>query len=186
MHKGYVLYSDKSFSKILNPNKTPIGVIVDSCRRYAISLQEKTLLAWSSDEQCEVENDKFNNYVSAMEADEKGYDGKENTQKIMYASTRKCTFPATQYCFRYTTDGTRVGQWYLPSAEQLYRVSTDNSVQNTLALIKKATTLSDAYYWTSSEKSKDEAFVNNVMITDKKGTSLKTSFYPYTRCFINY
>ncbi len=186
MHKGYVLYSDKSYSKIPNPNKTPIAIIVDSCSRYAISLQEKSVLAWSSEEGCEVENKKFINYMSAMEADKLGYDGKENTQKIMYASTRKCTFPAAQYCFRYFTDGTRVGQWYLPSAEQLYRVSADNTVKEALALVKKAQPLSDSYYWTSSEKSEDEVFVNNVTHADKKGSSLKTSFYPYTRCFINY
>lgn len=103
---GDILYSDMSTSPIVLPSKKPIGVIFDMAKRLAIGL-EYEMKTNSNSADAIVDNISFT-------------DGKLNTQLILaYAKEHEgVEMPAAEYCYNYSTPGTKAGDWFLMSTSE--------------------------------------------------------------------
>lgn len=121
---GDILYSDKSFASNLVPSKTPIGVVFDVEKRLAVALKSEAKYIFESDHgTAEI--------IDGISAD----DGKLNT-KLILAFMEKSNaeqpyeihYPAVEYAANYSTAGTRVGDWYLPSSLEGEKMSDNSAV----------------------------------------------------------
>ncbi|MBO5443501.1 MAG: hypothetical protein J6A33_06915, partial [Alphaproteobacteria bacterium] len=154
---GSILYEDqKCYSKT---NKTPIAVVFDTDKKLAMGfLANKKSTGWVDYvvnlnnivkydyDILSLENCKEDNLLSC------DTDGKFNTAKIIQAGkVTKQSFPAAEYCYNYTTAGTKAGDWHLPSFAEAKKIY---DVQDTLNSSLRS--LSISFYfnitlWTSNE-----------------------------------
>ena len=144
---GSVLYEDKKcYSKT---NKTPIAVVFDTDKKLAVALEHspKTLtfgfrISVPGLEYCDID-------LLACAAN-----GKSNTAAIMAHSKPYMKYEAAEYCYNYTTAGTKIGEWFLPSyAEAVSLSSVAQTVNNTLTKLG-STSIYNAY-WTSTSNTYD-------------------------------
>ena len=141
---GNILYSDGTCCKDLLDNKTPIGIVVkDNELVIALNVPHMT---WANSF---VDVSELPNFTFDPETD---YNGKSNTLAIVSAYPSDTTSNnAAIYCNKYTTAGTSAGQWYLPA---LGEVSDYIDMQYTTIKSgwdKVGTTISDSWFWSSSE-----------------------------------
>ena len=147
----------------VNPDKSaPIG------QRGLIITPDEVKKAWS-DKHCET-NIK----------DE--YDGKGNTEKlIVYGKAHGISFPAAEWCVRYSKNGVRPGEGFMPSKEQLKRIVANWELVNP-ALQKIDGIILDGWIWSSSEDDYAYAWVVNAgdgsVSFYNKGSNL------YVRCVL--
>ena len=110
---GDILNSDLTCSSERIEGKTPIGVVsyISDDKRLAIQL----------DAPGEMKFKPFSTYsypfYSKKESALNDYDGKENTDVL---HSMNVNYGAPSYCYNYNTEGTSVGDWYLPSLGELY------------------------------------------------------------------
>ena len=149
---GDILYSDMTCNSNYVTSKTPIGVVFDHSRKLAIGL-EQSHQHWSYPDYFDVPG--VDNITDAIT----DLDGKKNTSTILaYCKTKGKSCPAFEYVNSYKTEGTKAGDWYLPSIGELY-VMYDNMGVLDVALEKiAATKLYAGSYWSSSERSDDDAW----------------------------
>ena len=101
-------------------------------------------------------------------------DGKKNTSTILaYCKTKGKSCPAFEYVNSYKTEGTKAGDWYLPSMGELYVISGNKGVLNVALGKILATKLSTNYYWSSSEHSDSYAWRLDF------GSGFVSSYYKY-------
>ena len=138
--EGYILFSDKTCATGLQPGKTAIGIVFSSVNRLAIAFDE-TRLAWGG-------------HGIGIGSVAKGASGKSNTAAILaYGKANNISYPAAEYCNSYSTAGTKAGDWFLPSLEELKLLSSSYGVVSgkLMAIIGKVDIEKDEYYWSSSE-----------------------------------
>ena len=136
------------------------------------------------------------------------FDGKTNTNLILAEDNRNSTewqtassinnsdgynqyvHPSAQCCWRYHTDGTKQGDWYLPSAGELgYAVARQGSINiaiNTLNTQYRETLgiqFRTDYYWSSTQYSSYIAVVIDFRNGYVGSYGYKDSDY-YTRAFL--
>ena len=132
------------------------------------------------------------------------FNGKQNTQILCNLVTRQSDwktastimnsgdegcYPSACCCWRFHTEGTQQGDWYLPAAGELgYVCARLKSINNTISLLTTAygssvgSQVSSVGYWSSSEHSKNSA--RNVEFNDGYlGANVKHSSYYYCRAF---
>ncbi len=149
-----ILFSDMSCSPVLVTGKTPIAVVFSDFDRLAVALESKRL-AWG-------ENGK------EIGATAQTASGKLNTKAILaYGKANGIKYSAAEYCNNYSTEGTKVGDWYWPSKEEWLVLAESfvavNRKLKGLASIGKAKYMNAARYWTSTEYDSDNAWwVNSV------------------------
>ena len=152
---GDILYSDMTINPDYVSSKTPIGVVFDCRKKLAIGLEESH--QYWSDGYFDVPGvDNITDRTLAIT----DLDGKKNTSTILaYCKANGYSCPAFEYVNSYKTEGTKAGDWYLPSMGELYAIYGNMGVLN-VALGKIAatrlTTLS--HYWSSSESSYKSAW----------------------------
>ena len=79
------------------------------------------------------------------------YDGKGNTEKlIVYGKAHGISFPAAEWCVRYSKNGVRPGEGFMPSKEQLKLIVANRELVNP-ALQKIGGIILDGWIWSSSE-----------------------------------
>ena len=167
---GMFYYSDKSCSDDLDNSKTAIGVVVKDNELIAsIDIQYQT---WSSDY---IDVDRVTNYTSMSDA-ETDYNGKANTLAIVSAySGERASLNAAIYCNSYSTAGTSAGDWYLPAAGEIYEYfygGGTNYSKIRATWTKLGITLTNTYFWSSSEYSRRiawivDSFYNDALYKDK-------------------
>lgn len=120
---GSIYYSDGTYSlpsEDLVTGKTAIGVVVtpaysspfDDYKTRIMSLTKaSTKLQWSTSN--------VDTVLSNLGSQETVHDGQKDTELIA-ANYELEEYPPFKYCKEYSTDGTNVGDWYLPSAYEWY------------------------------------------------------------------
>ena len=147
----------------VNPDKSaPIG------QRGLIITPDEVKKAWSS--------------VNCETNIKDEYDGKGNTEKlIVYGKAHGISFPAAEWCVRYSKNGVRPGEGFMPSKEQLKRIVANWELVNP-ALQKIDGIIPDGWIWSSSEDDYAYAWVVNAgdgsVSFYNKGSNL------YVRCVL--
>ena len=147
---GDILYSDMTCNSNYVVSKTPIGVVFDHSGKLAIGL-EQSQQYWSyADDYFDVPGvDNITDSTLTIT----DLDGKKNTSTVLaYCKTKGKSCLAFEYVNSYKTEGTKAGDWYLPSMGELYAIYGNKGVLN-VALGKIAATKLGASYWSSSEYS---------------------------------
>ncbi len=144
---GDFLFADKSCSVVLLSGRNPIGIVFSSENRLAVALNERKL--------------EWGGYNKEIGSAARGTSGKSNTAAILaYGKTNNISYPAAEYCNKYSTSGTKAGDWFLPSLEELKLLSNNFSgINSALKILGKPTLpeAEDEYYWSSSELSTGNA-----------------------------
>ena len=79
------------------------------------------------------------------------YDGKGNTEKLIaYGKKHKIKFPAAEWCVRYSKNGVKPGDGFMPSLRQLKRIVAKRRIVNP-ALHNIGGSILDGWIWCSSE-----------------------------------
>ena len=155
---GDILYSDMTCSSSNLSGKIPIGVIFDTTNSLAVGLEGKTG-KWSSDA-FDVPN--LQN-ISDKAAAQLDWNGQNNTKLIWnYCKANGKSCPAIEYVSNYKTEGTKAGDWFLPSIG-LWNIFNQNSetIQTSLGKIGKnpfIDTTAIREYWSSTLYSKTAAW----------------------------
>ena len=154
---GDILFSDMTCNSNPVSGKTPIGVVFDR-RGKAIGLEQSEEY-WSTSAFDVPGVDNITDRTLAMT----DLDGKKNTSTVLaYCKANGKSCPAFEYVNSYKTEGTKAGDWYLPSMGELYAINGNMSVLN-VALGKTAATMltTVSHYWSSSEHSNSNAWKLN-------------------------
>ena len=195
---GSIYYSDDTTTgpnDAVDTSKTPIGVIVQA---PTVENGLKTILMsvyninsdgtnYTSDyiEYHWGENSASNTDNPEIPNDDKGdkdisvYSGKAFTKVLVdkYGSDAQAAYA----CSIYSTEGTEVGDWYLPSVSELKQLYFLNSsvIDNTLTKLRDA---SKGYnmspyttYWSSSEKNNNTVYYFSLSYSSGIGDTYKTS-----------
>ena len=154
---GAILNSDMSCSADVVSGKTPIGVVVSSERQFAIAL-DQSLRAWSTtyfeipyivmEQEQSESNGQYNTYV--------GYD---------YCQRYDQTCPAFEYVSEYKTEGTKAGDWYLPSTAELFDIYIERNILNaTLTKLGGTPLLLDRYFTSTQFINIDYQNVRRILV----------------------
>ena len=97
--------------------------------------------------------------------------GKWNTKRCVFKATNQDKTsgkvdnnPGEGYCVpacccdRYSTPGTKPGDWYLPSIGELYQLYENKTAINEKRTAIKGSGFSDGVYWSSRENSSDSEY----------------------------
>lgn len=186
---GWLLKSDKTFVNPLEYDKSMakdiIGVVgfVNYDISYIISLDDKVRVFSNEIQQEAVKKITYKSEDYAIEI----YDGKEISNKIKSIGADSDLY-GLKYCLEYKTNGTKQGDWYLPSLGELYEVLRSNLTEVNASLWLHSDNFSSLYekrfmscntdkeyiYYTLSSqtltyKGKDEAsYVRPFMQIEKK------------------
>ena len=162
---GDILFSDKSCSSVFITTKTAIGVVLCPVNRLAVALDEKSL--------------EWGGYNKEIGSAARGTSGKSNTAAILaYGKANNISYPAAEYCNKYSTSGTKAGDWFLPSLEELKLLSNNFSeINNSLKVLGKVMDDTESgYYWSSSEYSTNAA---RRLVPSSGGTNLSNKYSRY-------
>ena len=143
---GDILYSDMTCNSNYVVSKTPIGVVFDHSGKLAIGL-EQSQQYWSTTDFDVPGVDNITDSTLAIT----DLDGKKNTSTVLaYCKANGKSCPAFEYVNRYKTEGTKAGDWYLPSMGELYAIYGNMGVLNVTLGKIAATRLTTSWYWSSS------------------------------------
>ncbi len=153
---GDILYADKSCSVNIVSSKTPIGLVFDATKRLALGITFSRK-EWST---TDFDVPGLKNYTSSPEND---WDGKNNTKIILdYCKANGKSCPAVEYVSSYQTEGTKAGDWYLPSAGEISKISENIDIlDETFEFVSGGYSLGDYEIWTSTEYSENSAYYLN-------------------------
>lgn len=187
---GDLLFGDGTTSSALVSGKTPIGIVFDTVNRLAVALTDvnsigaagSSTMLWSSSS-CDTPN-----LVNCTDIDifSCGADGRFNTNAILASTCNRTTYAANG-ANGYEPSGCRKDfckktMWFLPSMRDLNTIySSKTRVNNTLTLLGSmgATTLQNAYYWSSTEYNSTDAW--GLGMNDGRGYGTKYYTYHYVR-----
>ena len=148
---GDILYHDKTCAKdmnLLDPNKTVIGVVFDISRKLAIALEgSSSSIKWASKD---YDIPGLTNYsIDTVTSD---YNGKSNTSIIIaHGDSNGYETPAADYCYNYSTAGTKQEDWYLPAGGELQLIYNNKTTLNNSLSKVGGMQLKNSNHWSSSE-----------------------------------
>ncbi len=171
---GAILYGDGTVASGLVTGKTPIGIVFDTANRLAVALTDinssgsagSSTMYWSSS-YCDTPN--LDNCTSSDGLTSCGVDGRTNTNAIL-ASTCNGTTYAANGANAYEPSGCskafcKKTKWFLPSMRDLITLYNAKSYVNaslSLTASSGAKTLTESYYWSSTENSYSGAWLLGV------------------------
>ena len=150
---GAIYYSDGTCSACVDSNKTAIGIVVkDNALITALNVPD---MRWSSS----TTNVSGITETKDSSVAKQDYNGKANTLAILETFPSDTTSNnAAVFCNSYTTEGTNAGDWYLPALGEVYDYIYTNYAKVKAGWDKVGTTISDSYFWSSSEYSGNGAW----------------------------
>ncbi len=177
--------------KDIDPNRTPVGIVVDPEQRLAIALTDSKIIPGSnysgqkpfwSINHCETTNDKCDTQNDAIKACSS--DGKENTLAVLNTDCSNDAFYSVnlyepQIC---NSSFCKRGNWFLPSFKELFNVFLSRTPLNLLLqeLSPYGATQLEKEYWTSTESSLDRAwtvYYSTTSVQIKGSKAYKSSQY---------
>ena len=178
---GDILYSDKKCYTGTPSGLVPIAVVFDTSKRYALALEEAEK-KWGPEEDINT----LTNCTSGAPTGCSMNSGKENTSVILaYGKANVLGFPAAEYCNTYATWGAGVGNWWLPSHQELTNMRTNLSTINASLSSLGKNIKESSHYWTSSEVNRARAldcFMGNGGVYEVTGKI----FAQKVRCAMSY
>lgn len=166
---GDFVYSDKTWSRILNPNKTCVGVITDVRSRDF----DFVALNYLETAQRSTVNTLVTNIVTTTVATEANLDfkGKYNTEQWV-SQIGINNLPAFKLCLEYGIGDFGAGQWYLPAAGQLIQFGYKYSDINSKIVQAGGQGLTELYALTSTQYDTTQAWSwrsdNNDLLSSAK------------------
>lgn len=161
---GAILYGDGTVASGLVTGKTPIGIVFDTANRLAVALTDinssgsagSSTMYWSSS-YCDTPN--LDNCTSSDGLTSCGVDGRANTTAILNCGSSCGTTPAATATNSYEPSGCskdfcKKTKWFLPSMRDLITLYNAKSYVNaslSLTASSGAKTLTESYYWSSTE-----------------------------------
>ena len=181
---GSILYNDLKCYDEAPDGKTAIGVVFDTNKKLAIAMDHKNGIQWGGygTDISGLDNCLPSNFSTC------GTDGKDNTQKIVSALGTGSDY-AAGYCYNKTDGGLDKGRWFLPSVVELKLVFNNGTAINTAMTAAGGTKIptSSGYYWSSTEKSSDDALTLSL---DSGGVPFYKKYrvysFGYARCAVAY
>lgn len=172
---GAILYGDGTVASGLVTGKTPIGIVFDTANRLAVALTDinssgsagSSTMIWSANY---YDIPALGNCTSSTDLMTCGVDGRANTTAILNCGSSCGTTPAATATNSYEPSGCskdfcKKTKWFLPSMRDLITLYNAKSYVNaslSLTASSGAKTLTESYYWTSTEYVNDGAWILNV------------------------
>ena len=169
---GAILYGDGTVASGLVTGKTPIGIVFDTANRLAVALTDinssgsagSSTMYWSTSY---YDIPALGNCTDLTTC---GVDGRANTTAILNCGSSCGTTPAATATNSYEPSGCskdfcKKTKWFLPSMRDLITLYNAKSYVNaslSLTASSGAKTLTESYYWSSTEFSSDYAWILNV------------------------
>ena len=147
---GDILYSDKTCSTDYDSSKTPIGLIFDSDKRRAMSIEQEKFSTWSTVYADAPTLPNIEDSTSALS----DWNGKENTKAIAeYCKSKSYSCPAVEYISSYKTVGTSAGDWYLPALGELQAIYKNILILNygLSKIYNREIPTDNHHHWSSTE-----------------------------------
>lgn len=160
---GSILYSDMTVTPVIITGtkltgivtgKTPIGVVFDTDEKLAVALEDAPdQLQWGTNP-IQIWGRCVNTPIYCSK--EKG---KENTVYLINNVDWFYRYPAAEYCYNYTTTGTKIGDWFLPSYGELSKIYKQKDDINIVLDLLDKPLIKDEYYWSSTEAGAGAAWI---------------------------
>ncbi len=163
-------YKDK-----LPDNVKPVGIVFDTTNKLAVALTDinssgsagSSTMMWVTGY---YDIPTLGNCTSSMDLTTCGVDGRVNTTAILNCGSSCGTTPAATATNSYEPSGCskdfcKKTKWFLPSMRDLITLYNAKSYVNaslSLTASSGAKTLTESYYWSSTEFSSDYAWILNV------------------------
>ena len=184
---GDILYSDLTTGKPDNhasSGKTAIGVVFDAERKLAVSLENENK-SWFDRGGISVPG-----IHESWDHPKNTYKGKEYTKTIVdYCKANGKNCLAAKYSYLFTTQGTHIGDWYLPSVSELNLIyNNKKTLNNTLSVIK-GMQITDDKHWASEKCSSASPYYRDFSKTENEynGIGIAANKVEYNvRPIINY
>ena len=153
---GTIYYSDGKCSNDYVACLNPVGIVVkDNALITALNVPD---MRWASNTSTDVSG--ITNITSSATA-KTDYNGKANTLAILEAYPSDTTSNnAAVFCYNYAPVGleSSKNQWYLPAMGELYDYIYSQYSTVKAGWDKVGTTISDSWFWSSSEYSLTNAW----------------------------
>ena len=125
---GDILFADKTCSNVIGVDKTPIAVVVDPEKRKAVSIFEDFIYDLSKDVYGTCKLPKI---ASSIEDALKDMNGKQNTDNLYQCAQKNNDMSVfVEDAVEYKTEGTKEGDWYVPSLGELNLVFNENVIRS--------------------------------------------------------
>lgn len=179
---GDFVYGDKTWSTVLNPNKTCVGVITDvRSRDFDFMALEYNNGANFMGNNIVVDGVVLTTDETTSSLDFKG----KNNTKLFADQIGVSNLPIIDYCLTYSTEGFPASSWYLPAEGQLHTAWKSKTViDNSLAAVGKA--LVENYFTSSTQYSATrmctvywKSGVNPLSSTQRVGWQFSIPFCTY-------
>ena len=168
---GDILYGDGTVASSLVAGKTPIGIVFDTDNKLAVALTDinssgsagSSTMYWSTSY---YDIPALGNCTSSTDLMTCGVDGRANTTAILNCGSSCGTTPAATATNSYEPSGCskdfcKKTKWFLPSMRDLITLYNAKSYVNaslSLTASSGAKTLTESYYWSSTEFSSNYAW----------------------------
>ena len=165
---GAILYGDGTVASGLVTGKTPIGIVFDTANRLAVALTDinssgsagSSTMYWSTSY---YDIPALGNCTDLTTC---GVDGRANTTAILNCGSSCGTTPAATATNSYEPSGCskdfcKKTKWFLPSMRDLITLYNAKSYVNaslSLTASSGAKTLTESYYWSSTEYNSNYAW----------------------------
>ena len=195
---GSILYGDGTIANGLVTGKTPIGIVFDTAHRLAVALTDinssgsagSSAMYWSTSY---YDIPALGNCTSSIDLMTCGVDGRANTTAILNCGSSCGSTPAATATNSYEPSGCskdfcKKTKWFLPSMRDLITLYNAKSYVNaslSLTASSGAKTLTESYYWSSTEYNTDTAWTLR-MSDGHSGWSYKFSSNDYVRPVVKY
>ena len=184
---GAILYGDGTVASGLVTGKTPIGIVFDTANRLAVALTDinssgsagSSTMYWSTSY---YDIPALGNCTDLTTC---GVDGRANTTAILNCGSSCGTTPAATATNSYEPSGCskdfcKKTKWFLPSMRDLITLYNAKSYVNaslSLTASSGAKTLTESYYWSSTEYNLNNAW--NLRMSDGNRVWLSKTLYNY-------
>ena len=184
---GDILYSDMTTGRPENhaaSGKTAIGVVFNADKKLALALENEKK-SWYDQDNISVPG-----IYESWDHPKNTYNGKQYTKTIVdYCKANGKNCLAAKYSYLFTTKGTHIGDWYLPSISELNLIYNNKEMLNNTLSVIKGMQITDDKHWASEKCSSVSPYYRDFSKTENEynGIGIAANKIKYNvRPIINY